>query len=56
MKPNHHLIALLRLLTQSLENPVPDCSPLSEIAELGNNAAPLLIEALVHDDPTIRRS
>ena len=31
-------------------------SPLSDIADFGDQAVPLLIEALTHDDPVIRRT
>ncbi len=51
-----HIIDLLRLLAHSLENPVLDRCPLSEIADLGDQAIPLLIDALTHDDPVIRRT
>lgn len=51
-----NVTALLRLLADSKEHPDTCSSPLSEIAALGDKAVPLLIEALVHDDPTIRRA
>jgi len=51
-----HIIAQLRLLAYSLPNPVLDRCLLSEIADLGDQAVPLLIEALTHDDPVIRRT
>jgi len=38
------IIDLLRLLAYSLQNPVMDRSPLSEIADLGNQAVPRLVE------------
>ena len=47
---------LLRILANSLEHPDPDGSPLSEITDLGDQAVPLLVEALTHDDPVIRRA
>ena len=34
----------------------PVSSPLSNITDLGDQAVPLLIEALTHDDPLIRRT
>jgi len=51
-----HIIALLRLLARSLEHPVLDRCPLSEIADLGDQAVPKLVDALTHDDPIIRRA
>ena len=56
METNHKFIDLLRLLADSHEHPDPDSSPLSAITDLGNQAVPLLIEALTHDDPIIRRT
>jgi len=51
-----HITDLLRLLAHSLENPFLDRCPLTEIADLGDQAVPLLIDALAHDDPVIRRT
>ena len=56
METNHKFTDLLLLLAHSLEHPDPDSSPLSDIADLGDQAVPLLIEALTHDDPIIRRT
>ena len=56
METNHKFIDLLRLLADSHEHPDPDSSPLSDITDLGDQAVPLLIEALTHDDPLIRRT
>ena len=56
METNNNFIDLLRLLADSLEHPDPDRSPLSNITDLGDQAVPLLIEALTHDDPIIRRT
>jgi len=52
----NQLVTLLRLLPHSSEQPAPQCSPLSDIADLGDQAVPLLIEALRHDDRIIRRA
>lgn len=56
METNHDIIALLRLLADSLERPDPCSSPLTDIAALGGQAVPLLVEALNHGDPIIRRT
>lgn len=56
MDTDLRFIALLCFLAASSEHPDPDCSPLSDIADLGDQAVPLLIEALTHDDPIIRRT
>ena len=56
METDQDFTDLLRLLADSLEHPDPDCSPLTEIADLGDEAVPKLIEALTHDDPVIRRT
>ena len=55
-KPITNFTDLLRLLADSHEHPDPDSSPLSNITDLGDQAVPLLIEALTHDDPIIRRT
>ena len=55
METNHKFIDLLRLLADSHEHPDPDNSPLSNIAEIGDQAVSVLVEALTHDDPIIRR-
>ena len=56
METNKNFTDLLRLLADSHEHPDPDSSPLSDITDLGDQAVPLLIEALTHDDPIIRRT
>jgi HEAT repeat protein len=56
MDCNQHFIDLLRLLEDPSEWPVPHSSPLSMIVDLGERAVPLLIEALRHDDPVVRRT
>lgn len=56
MDTDQPFVELLRLLADSLEHPDPYSSPLSEISALGDEAVPLLIEALNHDDPVIRRT
>jgi HEAT repeat protein len=56
MDTNQAFADLLRLLSNSHEHPDPDSSPLSDVADLGDQAVPLLIEALTHDDPLIRRT
>ena len=56
METNKNFIDLLRLLADSLEHPDPDSSPLSNLTDFGDQAVPLLIEALTHDDPIIRRT
>ena len=56
METNKNFTDLLRLLADSHEHPDPDSSPLSNITDLGDQAVPLLIEALTHDDPIIRRT
>ena len=56
METNKNFTDLLRLLADSHEHPDPEGSPLSNITDLGDQAVPLLIEALTHDDPLIRRT
>lgn len=56
MDTDQQFIDLLRLLADSSEHPDPCSSPLSAIADLGDRTIPLLIEALRHDDPIIRRA
>ncbi|MHB8971280.1 MAG: HEAT repeat domain-containing protein [Pirellulaceae bacterium] len=56
METNQAFIDLLLLLADSHVHPDPEGSPLSDIADLGDQAVPLLIEALAHDDPIIRRT
>ncbi|MHB0960051.1 MAG: HEAT repeat domain-containing protein [Pirellulaceae bacterium] len=56
METNPDFTDILRLLARSAEHPDPDGSPLSDITDFGDQAVPLLIEALTHDDPVIRRT
>jgi HEAT repeat protein len=56
MDTNQQFTDILRLLADSHKYPDPYSSPLSDIADLGDQAVPLLIEALTHDDPSIRRT
>lgn len=56
METNKNFIDLLRLLAESHDHPDPDSSPFSDITDLGNQAVPLLVEALTHDDSLIRRT
>jgi HEAT repeat protein len=51
---DERILALLRDLAFDLEAPDPYRSPLSDIADLDDQAVPLLIEALRHNDPLIR--
>lgn len=56
METNHKFTDILRLLADSEEHPDPCSSPLSDIIGFGDQAVPLLIEALTHDDPAFRRT
>jgi len=56
VETNRTFTDLLRLLADSYEHPDPDGSPLSDIADLGDQAVPLLVESLTHEDPLIRRT
>jgi len=52
-----NLLKLLRDLAFDLEDPDPERCPLSEIRDLlGDKAVPNLVEAIIHDDPVIRRT
>jgi HEAT repeat protein len=56
METDQQFIDLLRLLADSSKKPDPCSSPLTDIAALGGQAVPLLVEALWHDEPIIRRT
>ncbi len=56
METNQNFTDILRLLAHSVEHPDPCSSPLSDIADLGDQTVPQLVKALTHDDPIIRRS
>ena len=55
METNQNFTDILRLLAHSVEHPDPCSSPLSDIADLGDQTVPQLVKALTHDDPIIRR-
>jgi len=52
---DERILRLLREVADDLEDPDPYWSPSSEIHDLGDEAVPLLVEVLQHDEPLMRK-